>query len=462
MDDGSRLGPAQSEGDTNLTGRRAAWQARALDAAARELLARDATAFLHQSVSTPCLNAIAKAEGIWIEDTAGRRYMDFHGNNVHHIGYGHPRLKQAIAAQMNALSFAPRRYACDVAVELAEKLAAIAPDGLSKVLFTTGGSDAVEVAVKLARAATGRFKTVSFWDAFHGAGIGASALSGEALFRSGPVAPVVAGAQHVAPFACYRCPYGHSVDANGQPLLDQCHMACASMVEYVLAHEADVAAVIAEPARAVPYLAPPGYWQRLRAACARHGALLIFDEIPTGLGKTGRMFACHHDDVVPDILVMGKALGGGILPIAAVLARPELDVAGAWALGHYTHEKNPVTARAALTTIEIIEDEGLVESAARVGALTLERLAGMKRGLPAIGDVRGRGLLIGVELVRSRNEKVPDDDLAEAVLYRSLDHGLSFKVTMGNVLTLTPPLTVTEAEMMGALDILEEAIGAGV
>ncbi len=461
MDDAVRAGPSQSEGDTNLTGRRAAWQARALDATARSLLERDAAAFLHQSVSTPCLNVIAKAEGIWIEDSAGRRYMDFHGNNVHHIGYGHPRLKRAIAAQMEALSFAPRRYACDVAVELAEKLAAISPGELSKVLFTTGGSDAVEVAVKLARAATGRFKTLSFWDAFHGAGIGASALSGEALFRSGPVAPVVAGAQHVAPFACYRCPYGHEVDGHGQPMLDRCHMACASMVEYVLAREGDVAAVIAEPARAVPYLAPPGYWARVREACARHGALLIFDEIPTGLGKTGRMFACEHDAVAPDILVMGKALGGGILPIAAVLARPELDVAGAWAFGHYTHEKNPVTARAALTTIEIIEDERLVENAARVGAAAMERLVSMKRALPAIGDVRGRGLLIGIELVRGGGDKVPDQALAEAVLYRALDRGLSFKVTMGNVLTLTPPLTVSEAEMMRGLGILEEAIGAG-
>ncbi len=452
---------SESEGDTNLTGRRAEWQRRSIDAATGALLARDAAVFLHQSVSTPCLNQIVRAEGIWIQDAGGRRYMDFHGNNVHHIGYGHPRLRQAIAAQIEALSFAPRRYACETAVLLAEKLASVAPGNLSKVLFTTGGSDAVEVAIKLARAATGRFKTLSFWDAFHGAGIGASALSGEALFRSGPAAPVVAGAQHVAPFACYRCPYGHPVDADGHPYLDQCRLACASMVDYVLSRETDVAAVIAEPARAVPFLPPPGYWQQVRQACDRHGALLIFDEIPTGLGKTGRMFACDHDGVVPDLLVMGKALGGGILPIAAVLARPELDVAAQWAFGHYTHEKNPVTARAALTTIEIIEDENLVENAARVGAMALDRLHAMKRRLPAIGDVRGRGLLLGIELVRSREDKTPDPDLAEAVLYRALDRGLSFKTTMGNVLTLTPPLIVTEAEMGRALEILGEAIAAG-
>ena len=449
---------APSESDTNDTPRRAAWQARALDTAAQALVARDARHFLHQSVSTPCLNAIAKAEGIWIEDVAGRRYMDFHGNNVHHVGYGHPRLKRAIAEQMDALPFAPRRYTCEPAVELAEKIAEIAPGDLSRLLLTTGGSDAIEVAVKIARTATGRHKTLSFWDAFHGAGFGASALSGESLFRSGPAAPLVAGDQHVPPFACYRCPYGYPCDDRGRPRLDLCNTQCARMVDYVLEREGDVAAVIAEPARAVPYLPPPGFWKRVREACDRHGALLVFDEIPTGLGRTGRLFACNHDDVVPDILVMGKALGGGILPIAAVVTRPDLDVGGAWAFGHYTHEKNPVTARAALTTIRIIEDEDLAENAARVGALALERLDAMRDRHPCIGDVRGRGLLIGVDLVESRTDRTPARDLAEATLYALLDRGVSLKTTMGNVLTLTPPLTITADQMHDALDRLDDSL----
>jgi (R)-1-hydroxy-2-aminoethylphosphonate ammonia-lyase len=445
---------AESESDTNLTDRRAAWQARSLDAATRTLLARDSAAFLHQSVSTPCLNAIARAEGIWIEDVAGRRFMDFHGNNVHHIGYGHPRLKRAIAEQMDALPFAPRRYACAPAVRLAETLGAISPGNLGKVLFTTGGSDAIEVAVKVARAATGRHKTLSFWDSFHGAGTGAAAMSGEMLFRSGPAGPMVAGALQVAPFGGYRCPYGtDSADGSGR--------ACARMIDYVLARDTDVAALIAEPTRAVPYIPPPGFWAEVRAICDRHGVLLIFDEIPTGLGKTGKMFSCEHDGVAPDILVLGKGLGGGILPIAAVIADRRLDVGGDWAFGHYTHEKNPVTARAALETIAIIEEEGLVENAARVGRLALERLETMKQHLPAIGDVRGRGCLIGIELVRDRDSRAPDGALAEAVLYRALDAGLSFKTTMGNVLTLTPPLIVSEAQMLDALAIIERAIAAG-
>lgn len=448
---------APSESDTNATPRRRDWQDRSLDATARDLLARDTAAFLKQSVSTPCLNVVKRAEGIWLEDASGRRFMDFHGNNVHHIGYGHPRLKKAIAEQMDALPFAPRRYACEPSVLLAEKLAAISPGDLSRVLFTTGGSDAVELAVKIARVATGRFKTLSFWDAFHGAGIGASALSGEVLFRSGPAAPMVAGAQHVAPFGCFRCPYGHGCDAEGRPNLDRCGLACAKMLDYVLAHEGDVAAVVAEPARAVPYLPPPGYWRAVREACDRHGALLIFDEIPTGLGKTGRMFACDHDGVVPDLLVMGKALGGGILPIAAVIARPGLDRAQDWALGHYTHEKNPVTARAALTTIEIIEDEGLVANAAAVGALALERLGELAAREPGIAHVRGRGLLIGFDVV-GPDGRTPDPDRAEAIMYRALDLGVSFKTTMGNVVTLTPPLTIRAEEMEDALARLARAV----
>jgi 4-aminobutyrate aminotransferase len=455
--------PAPSEGDINGTPQRSAWQARHLDDASRALLARDSAAFLHQSVSTPCLAPIAKAEGLWIEDLSGHRYLDFHGNNVHHLGHGHPEVLLAIKAQLDELSFAPRRFAPLRSVELAEALGEqfrALTGHAGRVLFTTGGSDAVEVAIKLAKAATGRFKTLSFWDAFHGAGVGASSVGGESLFRSGRFGPLLPGSEHVAPFGCYRCAYGHAVDAEGRPELDRCRLACAAMVRYVLEREGDVAALIAEPARAVPYIPPPGYWQAVREACHAHGTLLIFDEIPTGLGKTGRFFAAEHDGAAPDIVVLGKALGGGVLPIAACIARDELNVAGAYALGHYTHEKNPVTAAAALATLRIIQRDGLVAHAAAVGAHALERLQDMKRRHPLIGDVRGRGLLLGVELVEDRPSKQPARAGAERVLYRALSAGLSFKTTMGNVLTLTPPLITTRSQMDQALDILEQAIAA--
>ena len=452
-------GPTQSEGEINTSDRRQRWQSHRLGAENRAIVEEDAKHFLHQSVSTPCLTAIRRAEGIWIEDWDGRRYMDFHGNSVHHIGYGHPKLKAAIARQMEELPFAPRRFASETALDLARKLAAIAPGNLSKALFTTGGSDAIEVALKVARTATGRFKTLSFWDAFHGAGFGASSVGGEQLFRGGRIGPLLPGAEHVAPFACYRCPYGHP-DLETQPDLEICHLACASYLRYVLEKEGDVAAVVAEPMRAVPYVPPPGFWQAVRAACDATGTLLIFDEIPTGLGKTGRMFACEHEGVAPDILVLGKSLGGGILPIAAALCGPELDQAPEFALGHYTHEKNPVMARAALTTIEIIEEEGLVERAAELGSKAMARLQDMRTRLAPIGDLRGRGLMMGVELVEDKERKTPANDLAEAIYYRALDAGLSFKITMGNVLTLSPPLTISEEDLMRALDIVEKAIEA--
>jgi len=451
------MAPEQSEGETNFSERRLAWSKEHHGDKTRELVERDARAFMHQSVSSPCLSAIKKAEGIWVEDQDGRRYMDFHGNNVHHIGYGHPRLKAAITAQMDELPFAPRRFTCDPAVELAEKLAAISPGNLSKVLYATGGSDAIEMAMKVARAATGRHKTLSFWDSFHGAGFGASSIGGEQLFRSGPTGPLLPGTSHVPAFDAYRNPFGidHTHD---NPKDIEVGNIVANLVRHTLEREGDIGAVIAEPNRAVPYIPPKGFWKQVRQACNDHGALLIFDEIPTGLGKTGKMFACDHDEVEPDILVMGKSLGGGILPISAMLCQPELDILGEYAIGHYTHEKNPVTTRAALTTIEIIEDEGLVENAATVGAWALERLHDMMDRHNLIGDVRGRGFLFGIELVKDRQTKEHANDEAEEVLYRSLDEGLSFKISMGSVLTFYPSLITSQSQVEAALDIVENAI----
>ncbi|MCV2868173.1 aspartate aminotransferase family protein [Defluviimonas sp. WL0002] len=440
-----------TEGESNTSQARRAWAEKHPDAATRALLARDAGAFLHQSLSSPCVSTIAKADGIWIEDTAGRRYMDFHGNSVHHIGYSHPRVVAAIKAQLDELSFAPRRFTNEVSVELAERLGQIAPGDLGKVLFTTGGSDANEVALRLARAATGRFKTVSFWDAFHGAGFGASSVGGEATFRSHIAGPLLPGAEHVAPFNCYRCAYGHPGPAA-------CGLACAKMVEFVLEREGDVAAVIAEPMRAVPTLPPAGFWKHVREACNRHGALLIMDEIPTGLGKTGRMFAFEHDDIVPDIVTLGKALGGAILPIAAVVARRDLDLCGDFAIGHYTHEKNPVTARAALETLAVIQEEGLVERAAALGCHALQRLADMVGDCPIVGDIRGRGLMFGVEIVEDRSFKAAGKAAAERIYYRCLEAGLSFKISAGCVLTLSPPLTIARQDLDRALDIVAQAI----
>jgi len=447
--------PDQREGDVNLSPNRANWAARAAGAATRDLLGRDEAAFLHQSLSTPCLAAIVRAEGSWIEDADGRRYLDFHGNSVHHVGYGHPTVLAAVERQMRTLPFAPRRFTCEPAISLAERLGDAVPGGPWKILPAPGGSEAVEIALKIARGATGRFKTISFWDAFHGAGFGAASIGGEALFRSGGIGPLLPGSEHVPPFACNRCPFGYS-SPSGTPDLDRCAMACARMIEYVLEREGDVAAVVAEPIRAVPYLPPPGFWQRIRRACDRAGALLIFDEIPTGLGQTGHFCAHEHTGVSPDVLVLGKALGGGVLPVAAVLARADLDVMPQWAIGHYTHEKNPVLAAAALATLDVIEAEQLVGRAGDLGASLGTQLHTLADRFPIVGNVRGVGLLWGIDLATP--DGAPALDAADRVLYLALERGLSLKVTMGSVLTLSPPLTISRDELDLAVHIVEDCL----
>jgi len=441
---------SQSEGDVNLSLRRAQWQAANLEDETRVLLEEDAQYFLHQSLSTPCLNALRACEGIYIEDLSGRRYMDFHGNNVHQVGFSNPAVIEAIKTQLDELSFCTRRYTNRVAVDLAKKLAEIAPGGLNKVLFSPGGASAVGIALKLARMATGRHKTISMWDSFHGASLDTISIGGESLFRQG-IGPLLPGSEHVPPSDEYRCLW----DCHQR---GGCDLKCARYVEYVLEKEGDIAAVIAEPVRSTPYIPRPEYWQTIRKACDRYGALLIFDEIPHALGRTGRMFTCENFGVVPDILVIGKGLGGGVLPLSAIIARADLDIAADRALGHYTHEKNPVACAAALAAIGVIEEQNLVENARRVGRYALDRMRTMMSDHPLIGDVRGLGLLMGIELVRDRATRERATDEAEAVMYSALSKGLSFKITMGNILTLTPPLTITQTEMAQALDMLEQSL----
>jgi 4-aminobutyrate aminotransferase len=286
------------------------------------------------------------------------------------------------------------------------------------------------------------------WDAFHGASLDASSVGGQTMFR-GNIGPLLPGTEHVPPPDPYRCLWG----CGGQ-----CDLRCARYIGYVLEKEGDVGAVIAEPVRSTAAIPAADYWRTVREACDRHGALLIFDEIPQGLGRTGRMFACEHFEVVPDILVLGKGLGGGVLPMAALIARPQLDVMGDQALGPYTHEKSPVGCAAALATIECLEKDGLVEQARVLGEHALGRMTDMMSRHPLIGDVRGLGLLLAIDLVRDRTTKEQAITEAQAVMYRAMERGLSFKVTSGNVLSLIPPLTVTREELDRALDIVEECL----
>ena len=420
----------RTEGDVNLSDRRRDWQQANVDDATHETLARDSAAFLHQSLSTPCLTELTGCDGIYLTDAAGRRTMDFHGNSVHQVGHAHPQVIEAVKRQLDELAFCPRRFTNQPAIELAERLARLAPGNLAKVLFATGGSAAIGIAMKLTRYATDRHKTISMRDSFHGASLDAISIGGEALFRDG-LGPLLPGCFHVA---------WPNAEAD------------AEAIEKILVEEGDIGAVIAEPMRCTTIERPPdAYWRRVRELCDEHGALLVFDEIPLALGRTGRMFCCEHSGVTPDILVLGKGLGGGVMPMAATIARADLDIAPHRALGHYTHEKSPVGAAAALAMLDVIESENLIERSSRLGAETVERLRELQQRHDAVTDVRGLGLAMGVEL--------NSPDAAERVLYDCLSNGLSFKVSGGTVLTLTPPLTITDEQMANALVILDKALG---
>ena len=210
------------------------------------------------------------------------------------------------------------------------------------------------------------------------------------------------------------------------------------------------ACLLAEPMRATPRVAPPGFWARIRAACTQSGTLLVFDEIPTGLGRTGRLFACQHEAAEPDILVLGKALGGGVLPLAACIGRADLDPAPELTIGHYTHEKNPMLARAGLATLEILHDEALPERAARLGDRVRAHLA--DRWPQA--TVHGRGLMLGLDFGDESRTWAP------ALVPECLARGLSLKISAGSTIHLCPPLSIAEAELDQALDILDAALAA--
>ncbi len=418
-----------TEGDFNSTPLRHAWQQENIDASVMKTLARDDKFFLHQSLSTPCLTEIIKCEGSYIIDASGRKFLDFHGNSLHQVGYSHPKIIEAIKSQLDELSFCPRRFTNKPAIELAEKLGSYAPKGLDKVLFAPGGTSAVGMAMKLARYATGRHKTISMWGTFHGASLDAISIGGESLFRDdlGPLLP-----------GCFHVPWPKKVED-------------ADEIEKIIEDEGDIGAIISEPMRCTTVEKPEdGYWIRLRELCDRHGVLLILDEIPLAFGRTGKMFCCEHSGVIPDILIVGKGLGGGVFPMAAIIAKNNLDIAQLKALGHYTHEKSPVGSAAALALFDVIESENLIQRSACLGQKIKLELEESLSGLSIVKEIRGLGLALAIELT--------SPDISELVLYECLSNGLSFKVSNGNILTLTPPLTITDQEMDDAVCIIRSAL----
>lgn len=437
------------EGDINLSPARKEWYKVLNDEETLLILEEDARHFLHQSLSTPCLDVLEACDDIFLIDKQGKKYMDFHGNNVHQVGHRNPYVIEQVKKQLDKLPFSPRRYTNIPAINLAKKLGDLLPGDLNRVLFAPGGTSSISMAIKLARVVSGKQKIISLWDSFHGASLDAISIGGEREFRyqMGMMTP---GVERIPPPVTYR---GMWTNDQGDDLI------FAEYLEYVIEKEGDIGAFIIETIRNTDVQIPSKkYWQSVRDICTRHGVVLILDEIPIAFGRTGKMFAFEHFGIEPDIICLGKGLGAGIIPMAAIVARDTYNVALESSLGHFTHEKNPLGSVAALAMIEYIENHSLLQKVQSDELFVKNELNLLKEKHKLIGDIRGIGLLWGIELVKDRKTKVKAVAEAEKVLYHCLEHGLSFKVSQGNVLQLSPPLTIQREMLLHAFDIIDEAL----
>ena len=434
------------EGDINLSIERMKW-VNDLSDSTMEILDIDAKYFLHQSLSTPCLDVITDCYGPYIINSQGKKILDFHGNNLHQVGYKNSTVLEAIIQQLKTLPFSPRRFANQSANSLAEKLIEISPKGLDKVLFAPSGTLVNSIALKLARLYTGKHKVVSMWGSFHGAGLDTISVGGEPSFRAG-IGPLMSGISHVLPPSSYRSFWND----------DSCQDKYVEYIKYVFEQEGDVGALMAETIRNTDVqILHKDFWKKIRTLCDEFGILLILDEIPTALGRSGKFFAFDHYGIVPDMVTIGKGLGGGVFPIAAILVNNKFDIASEHSVGHFTHEKSPVGSAAALATIKYIEDQDILNKVSVLEVFVKEQMRLLFRQYQMIGDIRGIGLLWAIEIVKNRQTKQKASIEAEKIMYYCLDQGLNFKVSHGNILTLSPSLIITEEELSTAFSILDKA-----
>ncbi|MCU1292334.1 MAG: 4-aminobutyrate aminotransferase [Bryobacterales bacterium] len=423
---------------------------------AAEIIERD-SAVLSPSY-TRCYPLVMKrGEGAIVEDVDGNRFLDFNaGIAVVASGHSHPRVVAAIQKQAaDFLHMSGTDFYYESMVQLAEKLAALAPGGLKRrVYFGNSGAEAVEAALKMARYHSGRDKFIAFLGAFHGRTMGALSLTGSKVAQRrgfGPMLPV----QHIPYAYCYRCAYGKEPST--------CNVECVKVIENTLFKTIlpaeEVAAIIVEPIQGEGgYLVPPAkFHEELRRVADKHGILLIHDEVQSGMGRTGKMFASEHFGVSPDIVTLAKGIASG-LPLAATVAKAEVMN---WPPGAHasTFGGNPVSIASALTTIELLE-ESLIENAATLGSYMLSRMAQWPARFPCVGDVRGRGLMIGFELVRDQATKERAPELRDRLEQMAFERGLLVLGCGQNSIRLCPPLVITKDQADFALDTLEECMQA--
>jgi 4-aminobutyrate aminotransferase len=397
-----------------------------------------------------------QGRGMVVEDVDENLFLDFMaGIAVANTGHSHPRVVQAIEEQARKfLHICGSDFYYQPMMELAEKLSQLVPGiGTKKVFFTNSGTETVEAAFKLARFATKRQHVIAFHGAFHGRTMGALSLTASRSSHRAQFSPLVPGVHHIPYAFCHRCPYHLNYGS--------CEIACVSYLEQVLFRyevaPQEVAAIFVEPIQGEGgYIVPPReYLPMLQDLCRRHGILLIADEIQTGFGRTGKMFACEHWGVEPDILCAGKGIASG-MPLGAMIARNEIST---WTPGTHgsTFGGNPVACAAALATISVIE-AGLLDNAIEMGGYLMDELNRLKDKHAVIGDVRGLGLMIGVEFVRTDGSGAPDAALRDQAMKKCFEKGLLLLGCGESTLRFCPPLIVTREESATAAEIFDAAI----
>ena len=399
-----------------------------------------------------------RGQGAMVEDPDGNRFLDFAaGIAVVATGHCHPQVVKAIQEQAARLiHMSGTDFYYENMVQLAETLARLVPGGQPRrVYFGNSGTEAIEAAIKLARHQTGRGQFIAFRGAFHGRTMGSWALTASKSIQKKGFFPMMPGVHHIPYANCYRCAYGKTPDS--------CAVECVDVIETELFRTTlpsdDCAAIFVEPIQGEGgYIVPPKkFFDELRRVADDYGILLILDEIQSGMGRTGKMFACEHFDVVPDVIALAKGIASG-MPLSALVARADLMT---WPLGAHasTFGGNPVAIAASLATIGLLERE-LIENAARVGGHLMARLRDLPQRFPNVGDVRGLGLMIGIELVHDQKTKERAPLLRDQIVQMCFERGLLLLGAGPNTIRLCPPLVITKDQADFAAETIESCLGA--
>ncbi|MBT9163152.1 MAG: Isoleucine 2-epimerase [Chloroflexi bacterium] len=424
----------------------------------REIVAKDQTLIPPAFRVSYFPLVVQEGTGATVTDVDGRVYIDLLASAaVSNTGHAHPRVVDAITRQAKAfIHYTPAYMYHEHLVRLAEQLVSLTPGEFPKrVRFGLSGSDANDGVIKFARAYTGRQKVVSFFRSYHGSTYGAlslSAITPNMRRKMGPFLPEI---YHIPFPDCYRCSFGRDYPSCEEFCWEQIE---SSYFQTILPPD-EVAAIVVEPIQgdAGIIVPPPFFLPQLRKFCTEHGSLLVDEEIQTGFGRTGKWFAIEYWGVIPDIVVMGKAIASG-MPLSALVARADILEALEPPADLFTCAGNPVACAAALATIEVIREERLVERSAKLGQYAMDRLLKMKDRHQLIGDVRGKGLSIGVDLVKNRQSKERAVKEALKVCWRCYEKGVLLISFSGSVLRIQPPLVIAEGDLEYALNVIDESL----